>query len=64
MNEQLCRHEHTEDVALATGEVVALLCVDCLERLPLGWAGDFIEVVTFAGDVTLVPIPGVSRHSA
>jgi hypothetical protein len=40
----LCRHEHPVDVALSDGEVVALLCADCLERLPLGWAGEFIEI--------------------
>jgi hypothetical protein len=54
----ICTHEHPVDVALSTGEIVALICADCLDRLPLGWTGDFIEIRTWgsAEPIALIPV--------
>lgn len=50
-----CAHRRTAPVALlVTGEVVAALCEDCLERLPASWGCDDCEYidVTRLGDAT------------
>lgn len=32
-----CPHRQAETVELCTGEVVACICIACLDRLPAGW---------------------------
>jgi hypothetical protein len=32
-----CQHERAEHVVLTTGEIVASVCVNCLQRLPASW---------------------------
>lgn len=35
-----CQHQQAETVELCTGEVVACICIACLDRLPAGWIDD------------------------
>lgn len=50
-----CRHEHPEPVSLSTGERVAMVCADCLIRLPAEWSGDVQEIRTLDGTARYVP---------